>query len=378
MRVAVLGCGLQANTIVSDLLKQPDVEAVIIADRSRSLAEKLAEQFPGKRLILRTFEATSLASICSVIKDVDACVSAVPYRFNLTIAQACIEVGTHMCDLGGNNAIVRQQLELDEAAREARVTILPDCGLAPGLVSIIAADAINYFDQTATVALRVGGIPAEPTGSALNYFPTFSSDGLINEYREPVTVIHNGEVKTIDPLTQRQTISIKGLTYEAFATSGGVSTLPQTYQGQVEFLDYKTIRYPGHMQVIKGLMELGFLDDDNGTSLGAPLSSILKHRINCLDKGQDKIVLHCWAAGRKNGDIQIRKVTHVEMGDSQFSAMAKMTGYPASISLLMLARGLLPPGAQPQETVIDPGLFFHDLRKRDINLEITTEKARHP
>jgi lysine 6-dehydrogenase len=352
MRVAVLGCGLQANTIVSDLLKQPDVEAVIIADRSRSLAEKLAEQFPGKRLILRTFEATSLASICSVIKDVDACVSAVPYRFNLTIAQACIEVGTHMCDLGGNNAIVRQQLELDEAAREARVTILPDCGLAPGLVSIIAADAINYFDQTATVALRVGGIPAEPTGSALNYFPTFSSDGLINEYREPVTVIHNGEVKTIDPLTQRQTISIKGLTYEAFATSGGVSTLPQTYQGQVEFLDYKTIRYPGHMQVIKGLMELGF--------------------------GQDKIVLHCWAAGRKNGDIQIRKVTHVEMGDSQFSAMAKMTGYPASISLLMLARGLLPPGAQPQETVIDPGLFFHDLRKRDINLEITTEKARHP
>lgn len=371
MRLAVLGCGIQAKAIVSDLLKQDDVEKIILADRYMGVVVKMASLFPGAteagKFELREFNAASTISAVNVLEGVDACVSALPYRCNYWISEAAIKSKTDMCDLGGSNAISEKQARLSDAAKKADISIVREVGLAPGLVSIIAADANNYLDVD-NIKLRVGGLPAKyDPDSQWNYFQTFSADGLINEYREPATILRGGKIVTVPSLGDHESLGgLGGDPLEAFTTSGGAATLPQTYKGRIANLDYKTIRYKGHWTVLKGLEELGFFSDEE-------LCSKLKKQIGLMPRGNDRIILRCWAWGRRRGETgtESRIYKCDEYGDSEFSAMAKMTGYPASIVLLMLGRRQIPPGVQPQESVIDPALFFEELGKRGIKLTIT-------
>ena len=195
-------------------------------------------------------------------QKVDVVISALPYRFNFKLAKIAIQTKTHFVDLGGNNTIVENERSLFSKAKKNNVTIIPDSGLAPGLVSIITRDIVDHMDTVDSVKLRVGGLPRHPQ-PPLNYQIVFSPYGLINEYVEDAIILDHGKILEKKSMTDVESLEFPkpfGI-MEAFLTSGGCSTLPFTYKNMIRYLDYKTIRYPGHCEKIKTFLDLGFADE---------------------------------------------------------------------------------------------------------------------
>src|ERR671917_551892 len=170
----------------------------------------------------------------------------------IPVARAAVGAGTNFCDLGGNNAVVDAELALDAEARAAGVNVIPDCGLAPGMVSVLAAHGAARFERLDELHIRVGGLPQTPR-PPLDYQIVFSVVGLINEYVERARVIRGGQVVEVESLTEIEALEFPAPfeRMEAFQTSGGTSTLPDTFHGRLQELDYKTIRYPGHCEQFK-------------------------------------------------------------------------------------------------------------------------------
>ena len=192
----------------------------------------------------------------------DSVISCVNYWYNVSLSKAAIETGANFCDLGGNNYIVDEQLALDAEAKAAGINIIPDCGLAPGMVSVLAMHGAAKFDDIEEIHIRVGGLPQDPQ-PPLNYQLVFSVEGLINEYIEVARVIRDGKIIEIDSMTEIESLNFEGFPpLEAFQTSGGTSTLPDTFLGKIRELDYKTIRYAGHCEKFKTMMDLGLCSSD--------------------------------------------------------------------------------------------------------------------
>src|SRR5215210_8307938 len=203
----------------------------------------------------------------------DAVLSCVTYFHNLSLARAAVEARTHFCDLGGNNAVVDAELALDEEASAAGVNVVPDCGLAPGMVSVLAAHGAARFDALDEVRIRVGGLPQKPR-PPLDYQIVFSVEGLINEYVERARVVRGGRIVEVESMTEVEELEFPAPfgRMEAFQTSGGTSTLPETFLGRVTELDYKTVRYPGHCERFRLLIELGLTAADAVDVDGARLA----------------------------------------------------------------------------------------------------------
>ncbi|TFG27650.1 saccharopine dehydrogenase, partial [Candidatus Thorarchaeota archaeon] len=260
MKVLVMGSGLMGRGAAYDLVRQDSVEQVICADIDLNCAEALAKEMGPKAIALQV-DAKKRTDLVKAFSKVDSVVSAVSYTVNKLHTEVAIETGTHMCDLGGNKFVVEEQIAMSDQAKEAGVTVVPDCGVAPGMVSVLARHGIEYLDRVESVKIRVGGLQQDPR-PPLNYALIFSVEGLINEYVEPCEAIRDGKLVIEDPL-----VGFEELTFpepfgklEAFNTSGGTSTLPQTYLGKVNELDYKTIRYPGHGHKMWCLLKLGLMD----------------------------------------------------------------------------------------------------------------------
>ena len=251
MRIAVIGSGLMGRAVVYDLSRAEGVEKVGLFDFDSDLAEEIAKKYGNEITEAGKIDAGNEDDVAAVLAEYDACVSAVTYKYNPGLTRASITSKTHFFDLGGNNDVVKAQFEMNDAARLADVIIIPDCGLAPGMVSILAADGVTEFDKVKSLKIRVGGLPQNPR-PPLNYQMVFSSEGLINEYWEPVVILENGQKKIVNPMTGVETLEFDGIgELEAFYTSGGTSTLPDSYRETIDFLDYKTIRYPGHCQLFR-------------------------------------------------------------------------------------------------------------------------------
>src|SRR4029079_18880225 len=179
-----------------------------------------------------------------------AVVNCAPYQLTTIVARAAKAAGAHYLDLTEDVAASRVVRDL---AKDAKTAFIPQCGLAPGFITIAAWDLAKHFDELHDVRLRVGALPRYPS-NALNYNLTWSTDGVINEYCEPCEAIVNGQLRETPPLEECEEFSLDGVTYEAFNTSGGLGTLCQTLDGQVRNLNYKTIRYPGHCAIMKALL----------------------------------------------------------------------------------------------------------------------------
>ena len=308
----------------------------------------------------------------------DVAVSCVPYRFNLELSKAAIESGCHMCDLGGNNDIVRKQLCLDAKARRAEVTIIPDCGLAPGLATVLAADALRRMDRVTELHLRVGGLPVDPQ-PPLDYMLLFNPAGLVNEYKERPVVIRGGKVRTVEPLDELEEIVFPEPfgRLEAFNTSGGTSTLPQTLLGKVDQLDYKTVRYPGHRDKVKCMMELGLFDEEPVAVKGAEVvprdltETLLAQRLP--RDGDDVVLLRVRAEGEVEGRERTLTYTIIDHCDKEagLTAMQRTTAFPASIVAQMMGSGEIDErGVVPQEQVVPTGRFLKELEKRAIKVDV--------
>lgn len=382
MKILVLGAGRMGFGAGYDLAHNSDaVEQITIADvdeaRARDIAERLSTATPPKKITPARVDVRDREQTVALMRGHDAAISCVTYHHNVSLAQAAIEARTNFCDLGGNNDVVAQELALDREARERGINIIPDCGLAPGMVSVLVAHGAARFKELREVHIRVGGLPQTPK-PPLDYQIVFSVEGLINEYVERARVIRGGEITEVESLTEIETLQFPAPfdQLEAFQTSGGTSTLPETFNGRVRELDYKTIRYPGHCARFKLLIDLGLATSERIEVDGANIQPrrvlgemLLRH----LPADEpDAVLVRVEFQGETNESThKILRYDIVDLFDARtgLSAMMRTTAFPASIIAQMMARGAISnKGAIPQERCVPPEEFVAGLAARDINI----------
>jgi len=378
MKAVIVGAGRMAEAVLHDFANSGDYEAVAVVDAEPTRAEDVAARRGKGIATAARLDAANEDAAAELIAGHDVCVSAAPYRYNVTLAQAAIRAGAHFVDMGGNNDVVAAELALDAEARAAGVTIIPDMGLAPGMANVLAASLIGRLDDADEVHLRVGGLPQTP-GPPLGYALVFSPYGLINEYAEPCLALRDGEVVTVPPLGGVEELEVPPLgRLEAFHTSGGASTLPHTYRGLVRELDYKTIRYPGHCAAIKPFFDLGFATEEEVSVGGArvrPRDVFAERLAASLPEGkEDLVVVRCWATGKSGGEAITYAYELLDYADAAtgLTAMQRTTGFPVAAAATTLADGTIKkPGAFTPERAIEPEPFIAALRARGLAIRET-------
>ena len=263
MKILVLGAGRMGHGAAYDLVhNSPGVEQVTVADFELGKAELVASQVGTGRIDARQVDASDYSAVRDLMQGHASVISCVNYWYNESLSKAAIETKANFCDLGGNNYVVDAQLALDREAKAAGTNIIPDCGLAPGMVSILAMHGAAKFDEIDEIHIRVGGLPQDPQ-PPLDYQLVFSVEGLINEYVEAARVVRDGRIAEVESMTELESLSFDGFPpLEAFQTSGGTSTLPDTFLGKIRELDYKTIRYAGHCEKFKTMIDLGLCSSE--------------------------------------------------------------------------------------------------------------------
>lgn len=377
MKIAVIGAGLMGRAAVYDLSQNDNVTQIGVFDIDSELAKEVAGKYGYGKAVSGQLDASDEDAAIEVLKNFDAAVSCVWYGFNPGLTRAAIEAKCHLCDLGGNNDAVRTQLDMNDDAEAAGVIIVPDCGLAPGMVAVLAADGVSRCDKVNSLKIRVGGLPQVPR-PPLNYQMVFAAEGLINEYWEPCVILEDGQKKTVNPMSAVELLEFDGIgKLEAFYTSGGTSTLPDTYAGKVDFLDYKTIRYPGHCALFKPMLEIGLASRSKIKADGVEVEprSVLKAILdkNLSFSDLDMVLVRLVVEGEKDGQDKTVVYEIVDRQDdkSGLTAMMRTTAFPAAIVAQMAAAGeITARGCKPQEQVIDPSLFIPKLKKRGIKLVI--------
>ena len=375
MKIAVIGAGLMGRAVLYDLARNKDVQSVGVFDISDKLAVDIVSKYGTEKASSGKFDASNVESAVRLLTKYDAAVSCVPYHFNPGLTRAAIKAKCHFLDLGGNNDVVRTQLLMDDEAQAAGVVVIPDCGLAPGMTSILAADGISKFDRVKSLKIRVGGLPQNPR-PPLNYEIVFSAEGLINEYWEPCIILEKGQKKIVDPMTGLEQLEFDAVgKLEAFYTSGGTSTLPETYAGKIDFLDYKTIRYRGHCRLFKPMLEIGLASRESVNVDGqrveprAVFKAVLDRNLSFGEP--DMVLVRLTFEGKKDDRDKRLIYEIIDRLDLQtgLTAMMRSTAFPAAIIAWMAASGQITErGCQPQELVVDPTKFIVQLRKRGIKL----------
>lgn len=377
MKITVLGAGMMGRAVAFDLEKYSNFSKITVADKDEQTLQSAKIFLKGKKIDFAIINVNDSKDIRKHFQHADIVISAVPYRFNYDMTKIAIETKTHFLDLGGNNDIVNKQRSLSEKAKKNDVTIIPDCGLAPGMVSVIARDIIDQMDSVDILKLRVGGLPIDPK-PPLNYQIVFSPYGLINEYIEDAIVLDHGKITEKKSMTEIETITFPEPfgDMEAFLTSGGCSTLPYTYKNKIGYLDYKTIRYLGHCEKFKTLLDLGFAKEEKiqvGDQQVAPrdlLASLLLEKLPI--NGKDVVLVKILSKGMKDGKNLSFDYTIIDYYDEEndITSMMRTTAYPISITAQMLEDGAISRrGVFCPEEIVPCTVFFEELKKRDIQIK---------
>jgi len=375
MKILVLGAGLQGSACAYDLLTQEDVEHVTLADVNADSGAGFLPDDPRLHRIALDF--SDEARVAEQMSAVDVVLSAAPYTFNATMARLAIAAGCDYSDLGGNTEIVYDQIARDAAAREAGCTAIPDVGLAPGMVNVLAAEGIRRLDEVDAVRMYVGGLPQHPH-PPLNYQVVYSLRGALDYYTTPSWITRDGAPTQIDALSEVEMIEFGELgTLEAFHTAGGASTMPWRYEGRVGRLEYKTLRYPGHVTIMRAIRELGLLDNRPIEVQGASVVprelflACVTPRLTKPDE-PDLVALRVVAEGRAGG----RAVTHTwDLLDKQdpetgITAMERTTAFTLAIVGLLLGRNVIDePGVRPADEGIPADAYLRELDARGIHVE---------
>ncbi len=386
MKFLVLGAGKMGYAVAYDLIRGSKVEKVVVADSNTENLKELVKRLPDEKIIPVELDVTNEEELAQLMAEIDVAVSCITYKHNYELAKIALATKTHFVDLGGNEEIVAKEFMLDELAKEQGVTIIPDLGLAPGLVSLLAVSAAESFDEIYDIRLRVGGLPANPDDCFMDYCQVFSIDGLINEYNEDCTVLRDGKIFSVPSLSDNESIEFPRPfgTMEAFNTSGGISTLPQSYLGRVQHLDYKTIRYPGHCDAIHMLKELGMMSKEAVETASGPVvprDLLFKLLSDKLPKDEPDVVLvRVMVSGLKDKKPVQIVWDCIDYADQAagLTAMMRMTAFPASIVAQMIARGdITERGVLRQETTVPTKLFLAEMDGRGIRLQMTERAPAH-
>jgi len=377
MRLLVIGAGMMGPAAAYDMAKAADVESVTLADvdvrRAKEAAARVNRLTRSKKVRPARLDAGSRTAVVKLMRGHAAALSAIPYIYNLRLAKAAVAAGCHFTDLGGNNTIVRQELALGRQAAKRGVAIAPDCGVSPGMATILAGDLLRRMGGTAdALKIYVGGLLQKPK-PPFDYQLLFSVEGLINEYCEPVRILRNGKLAVIEPLTEVEEFRIEGLPpLEAFHTSGGVSTMPETFAGKVGECFEKTLRYPGHLALIRGLYDLGLFSSEEiaaGKTKIAP-RAVTARLFERSFTGHEPDVTVLRVEAHSRGKVAAYSLVDRYDPATKFTSMMRTTAWPAAIITEMLARGdIAKRGGVRQETDVPADLFAREITARGVPLK---------
>lgn len=377
MKMLVLGAGLQGCACAYDLLQVPAVTQVTLADLDPTHLPPFLAGDHGGRLRTVRLDVKDQAAVHQAMQGHVSVFCALPYYFNEPMARLAVEVGAHFCDLGGNTEIVLKQKRLNERAVAQGVSVIPDCGLAPGMVNILAAEGIRRMDKVEQVKIFVGGLPQKPE-PPLNYQIVYSLEGALDYYTTPSLVLRGGKKVEVDALSELEEVRFPKPIgkLEAFHTAGGISTLPMTYEKQVKVMEYKTLRYPGHVAIMRPIRELGLLDlkpiDVKGQSV-VPRAAFIAAVTPKLFKpeGKDLVALRVEVTGKRKGKKAREAWQLVDRYDTRhgISAMMRTTGYSLAITGRMQAEGRIRNhGVLTPDEAVPADLYIRELARRGVRI----------
>ncbi|MFB5165418.1 saccharopine dehydrogenase C-terminal domain-containing protein [Parageobacillus toebii] len=375
MKALVLGAGLMGKEAARDLVQSEEVSSVTIADVDIKKAERVCQQLYSSKIEAKQVDASNERKLAALMNEHDVVINALFYAFNETVAKTAIQVGVHSVDLGGHiGHITDRILQLHEKAKQAGVTIIPDLGVAPGMINILSGYGASKLDELKSIKLYVGGIPVRPE-PPLEYNHVFSLEGLFDHYTDPSLIIRDGRKQEIPSLSEIETIYFDRFgPLEAFHTSGGTSTLSYSYP-QLECLEYKTIRYPGHAEKFKLLVDLNLTRNDYEVEVKGQkvkprdvLLATLSPLLDLEDK-EDVVLLRVIVGGIKNNKETIFEYETVTFKDRKknITAMARTTANTISVVAQMIGNGIIEKrGVYPPEQIVLGDIYIKEMAKRGV------------
>lgn len=358
MKVTILGAGLMGKEVARDLVNSSNVDKVYLTDIDIEKVRTFVEQLNSDKIELLTVDAYDDEQLCEVMGKAEVVVNALFYKFNVRVAKLAIELGVHLVDLGGHiGGITDEVLKLDEEAKKKGVTIIPDLGLAPGMTNILAGYGASKLDRVNAIKIYVGGIPASPK-PPLDYSVVYSLDGVFDHYTKPSLIVRDGMIRELPSLSEVENLYFPGfIGLEAFHTSGGLSTLARTFS-KLHTLEYKTIRYAGHAERFKLLVDLGLtqkgneVEVDNGITVDMRevMKQYLENKLSLGDQ-EDVVLLRVEVHGEANEErvsFEYDMVTYRDKNSGE-TAMARTTANTISVVAKLIGdgtiteRGVIPP-----------------------------------
>ncbi|WP_299632378.1 saccharopine dehydrogenase C-terminal domain-containing protein [Virgibacillus salarius] len=377
MKIGVLGSGLMGKEAARDLVTSEGVTAVGLADIDLARAQDICEQLQSTKLTAYQVNAADKQELANYMRRFDVIINALFYSFNEVVAQTAIEVGVNAVDLGGHiGHMTDKVLALKEEAKAAGVTLIPDLGVAPGMINILSGYGNSKLDKLESIKLYVGGIPVKPE-APLEYNHVFSMEGVFDHYTDPSLIIRDGVKQEIPSLSEVERVYFEKFgPLEAFHTSGGTSTLSISYP-HLQTLEYKTIRYPGHAEKFKLLVDLNLTRTDyqvdiNGQQV-SPRDVFLKVLDPIVELGEkdDAVLLRVVVSGQKDGQSTTYsyEMTTYKDRKTQVTAMARATANTISVVAQMIAnQTITKKGVYPPEQIVPGDPYMKEMAKRGVNI----------
>ena len=384
MKITVLGAGAIGSAVASDLASRSEVTHVQVCDARSGALRKLKDVVQSPKLRTVRVDVRDERALMPVLAGSACVVGSTGGPLNAKLAALTVGLGAHFCDLGGDRATVEQELALHAVAAKRSRWIVPNCGLAPGLINILVTRGLDRFDTVDAVTMRVGNIPIEAKAPFFHRVG-YATERFVRGYTDPVAVIRDGTIEYAEPLTGLETVSFPEPTgdLEAFYTAGKQSTLPRDLEGRVRYLDYKTLRHPGHAAAMRSVFALGF-GEDKSVDVRTHLSyrDILTRRLREHLGGvyRDAVIVRILLEGERDGEACTLTYELIDRFDDAtgFSAMQRCTGFPAAAIAAILASGIVPGGgASPPEHIIPTEPFLAALTERGLQIEERWHAGEH-
>ena len=378
MKVTVIGAGAIGSAVARDLIERDNVSHVQVCDSHARLLQRLDDQLKSPKLRSYQVDVRDLRVLSSILNSSDVAIGCVTSALNPRLARLCLDQNIHFCDLGGDDNTVLQTLELDKEARRKSLWVVPNCGLAPGVVNVLSRAGIAQFDEVNVVRLRVGDVPLHPE-PPFNFHLSWSADKILNDYTQPVRLIEDSKVIETDPLSRDERLHF-GAPFgemEAFCTAGGLSTLVADLADKVKTLDHKTIRWPGHADQMRFLIGLGFAETqkiDVRTHLTYRDVLIRRMRRRLKEEHADAVLMRVLIKGRVGKETKTLVYEMIELYDEgkQMSAIQRATSIPAATVACMIGSGAINGGgAAPAENVVSAEDFLATLEERGLKIKKT-------
>lgn len=373
MKVTVIGAGAIGSAIARDLIERDNVSHVQVCDSHARLLQQLDNQMKSPKLRSFQVDVRDLRVLSSILNSSDVAIGAVVSTLNPRLARLCLDQGIHFCDLGGDDATVHEILAMNKEAKRKSIWLVPNCGLAPGLVNVIGRAGVAEFDEVDTLRLRVGDVPLNPE-PPFKFRLSWSANKILEDYTLPVRLIEEGKVVESESLSRDEQLHF-GEPFgamEAFCTAGGLSTLVDDLADKVKTLDHKTIRWPGHADQMRFLIGLGFADRqkiDVRTHLTYRDVLIRRMKRRLGGEHEDAVLMRVLLKGKKKNEMKTLVYEMIEMYDkeNEMSAIQRTTSIPAATVACMIGSGAIEGGgAAPAENVLPADEFLQTIADRGL------------